>query len=70
MIDDLTPLHQLDTDMTKEEVILFKPKDSYRMSGGRGATSKTQGTNHYGGVAINFFIKEQKEGESCFCEYL
>lgn len=61
MIDDLTPLHQLDTDMTKEEVILFKPKDSYRMSGGRGATSKTQGTNHYGGVAINFFIKEQKE---------
>ena len=31
------------------------------MSGGRGATSKTQGTNHYGGVAINFFIKEQKE---------
>ena len=61
MIDDLTPLHQLDTDMIKEEVILFKPKDSYRMSGGRGATSKTQGTNHYGGVAINFFIKEQKE---------
>ena len=61
MIDDLTPLHQLDTDMIKEEVILFKPKDSYRMSGGRGATSKTQGTNHYGGVAINFFIQEQKE---------
>lgn len=61
MIDDLTPLHQLDTDMIKEEVILFKPKDSYRMSGGHGATSKTQGTNHYGGVAINFFIKEQKE---------
>ena len=61
MIDDLTPLHQLDTDMIKEEVILFKPKDSYRMSGGRGATSKTQGTNHYGGVAINFFIQEQKK---------
>ena len=57
MIDDLTPLHQLSSNLVKEDVILFKPQDSYRMGGGNGRTSKTSGTNHPGGVAINFFIK-------------
>lgn len=59
MIDDLTPLYQLTTEATKQNVILFKPQDSYRMGGGRGTTSKTMGTNHPGGVAINYFIKEK-----------
>ncbi len=61
MIDDLTPIHQLTTSAMKEDVILFKPQDSYRMGGGRGRTSKTAGTNHPGGVAINYFIKEKEE---------
>lgn len=59
MIDDLTPLHQLDEEMLKQKVILFAPQDSYRMGGGGGATSRTRGTNHPGGVAINYFIKEK-----------
>jgi photosystem II stability/assembly factor-like uncharacterized protein len=59
MIDDLTPLHQLTAEATKQDVILFKPQDSYRMGGGRGRTSKTMGTNHPGGVAVNYFIKEK-----------
>ena len=61
MIDDLTPLHQLTPDKMKDDVILFKPQDSYAMGGGRGRTSKTAGTNHPGGVAINYFIKEKGE---------
>ena len=60
MIDDLTPLHQLSSNLVKEDVILFKPQDSYRMGGGNGRISKTAGTNHPGGVAINFFIKEKE----------
>ena len=59
MIDDLTPIHQLTSSAIKEEIILFKPQDSYRMGGGNGRTSKTAGTNHPGGVAINYFIKEK-----------
>ena len=59
MIDDLTPLHQLTSSLVQEDMVLFKPQDSYRMSGGNGRTSKTSGTNHPGGVAINFFIKEE-----------
>ena len=63
MIDDLTPFHQLNTSIIKDDVILFKPQDSYRMSGGNGRTSKTAGTNHPGGVAINYFIKENDKKE-------
>lgn len=61
IIDDLTPIHQLTTNVMKKNVILFKPQDSYRMGGGRGATSKTAGTNHYGGVAINYYIKNKEK---------
>ena len=32
--------------------------DSYRLNGGRGVTSKTQGQNHFGGVAVNFYVKD------------
>ena len=63
MIDDLTPIHQLTNSIIKEDVILFKPQDSYAMSGGNGRTSKTAGTNHPGGVAINYFIKEKGKKE-------
>jgi hypothetical protein len=34
------------------------------MGGGNGRTSKTLGTNHPGGVAINFFIKEKEANKS------
>ena len=58
MIDDLTPIHQLTTNTKKEKVTLFTPKASYQLSGGNGRTSKTQGTNHPGGVAVYFNINE------------
>ncbi len=58
IIDDLTILHQLNNELIKDELILFKPMDSYRMSGGNGKTSKTQGQNHNGGVAVNFYVKD------------
>ncbi|WP_405563090.1 WD40/YVTN/BNR-like repeat-containing protein [Polaribacter sp. Asnod6-C07] len=60
IIDDLTPLHQLNT-LEKEDVILYKPKDAYNLSGGRGRTSRTSGTNHSGGVNIYYYINELKE---------
>ena len=60
IIDDLTPLHQINTSNT-ENVILYKPKDAYNLSGGRGRTSRTAGTNHSGGVNIYFYIKELQD---------
>ena len=61
IIDDLTPLHQLNNNTVKQDVVLYKPKDAYALSGGRGRTSKRYGTNHPGGVAVNYFIKELNE---------
>ncbi|MEP5103593.1 MAG: glycosyl hydrolase, partial [Ekhidna sp.] len=57
MIDDLTPLHQLNEANGKSHY-LYKPMDSYRMGGGNGRTSKTAGTNHPGGVIVNYFVKD------------
>lgn len=57
MIDDLTPLHQLQSVGAKTHY-LFRPLDSYRMGGGNGRESKTSGTNHPGGVLVNFFVKD------------
>lgn len=58
IIDDLTPLHQLTPELASSNLMLYKPQDSYRMTGGRGRTYKTEGTNHYGGVAIHYYIGE------------
>ena len=63
IIDDLTPLHQLNT-ATNEDLILYKPKDAYNLSGGNGSTSRTAGTNHSGGVNIYYYIKELNEKDT------
>ena len=61
IIDDLTPLHQLNEKLISKESFLYKPMDSYRM-GGSSRKSKTAGQNHPGGVIINYFVKNlQKE---------
>ena len=64
IIDDLTPLHQLNLSILKQDVVLYKPKDAYNLSGGNGKTSRTAGTNHSGGVAVNYFIKETTEKDT------
>ncbi|WP_339884398.1 WD40/YVTN/BNR-like repeat-containing protein [Polaribacter vadi] len=64
IIDDLTPLHQLNSSTLKKEVVLYKPKDAYNLSGGNGRTSRTAGTNHAGGVAVNYFIKSANKKDT------
>ena len=64
IIDDLTPLHQLNETIPKEKVVLYQPKDAYNLSGGNGRTSKTAGTNHAGGVVVNFYIDKIEEKDS------
>ena len=58
MLDDLTVIHQLNTDMIAAPLTLFKPKTTYRMAGSGGKTSLTEGTNLPNGVIVNFNIKE------------
>lgn len=65
MIDDLSPLHQLSDEVAKSDAYLYRPLDSYRMGGGqRSRPSKTEGSNHPGGVMVHFYLKEiSKEQE-------
>ncbi len=56
IIDDLTPLHQLNKELISKNEFLFKPMDSYRMGGSK-RKSKTAGQNHPGGVIVNYYIK-------------
>lgn len=59
IIDDLTPLHQLNESIANSEFHLYKPMPSYRMFGGQRRTpSKTEGQNHPGGVMIHFYLKD------------
>lgn len=69
LIDDLTPLHQIDESIMSEPVHLFKPMDSYRMDGGQGRPSKTAGTNHPGGVMVKFFIKDTTQVDTVRLEF-
>ncbi len=58
IIDDITPLHQLSDEVAAKPFYLFKPMKTYRMGGGNGATSRTAGTNHPGGVLVNYYLKD------------
>ena len=59
LIDDLTPLHQLNDVIAKSDVHLFKPMPSYRMNGGQTKEQpKTEGKNHPNGVMIHYFLKD------------
>ena len=64
IVGDLTPLHQINESVLKQDVVLYKPKDAYNLSGGNGRTSRTSGTNHSGGVAVNYFVKEVAEKDT------
>jgi len=63
IIDDLTPLHQINESIISKEAFIFKPMDSYRMDGSS-RKSKTAGQNHPGGVLINYFVKTLEEKDT------
>ena len=60
IIDDLTPLHQLNNSNHNNDFHLFKPIDSYRMGyPSWGGSSSTQGKNHHNGVEVFFNIDKK-----------
>jgi photosystem II stability/assembly factor-like uncharacterized protein len=58
LIDDLTPLHQLNDQVATADFHLYKPMPSYRMGGSQGRPVRTAGQNHPGGVMVHYFIKD------------
>jgi photosystem II stability/assembly factor-like uncharacterized protein len=61
ILDDLTPLHQIEPGTAAPDAFLFKPRDAYRMRGGW--PSETAGANPPAGSVIRYFLKEKPEVE-------
>jgi photosystem II stability/assembly factor-like uncharacterized protein len=66
IIDDLTPLHQLDESVANADVHLFQPKPSYRMrQPGRGERDPLlEGENHPPGVMFYFNLNETPDEDN------
>jgi len=69
LIDDLTPLHQLNNDISIKDFYLYKPMPSYRMDGGSGRISKTTGQNHPGGVMVSYYLKNVSDSTKVRLEF-
>ncbi len=57
LIDDLTPLHQLENGLAEKPFHLYQPLDTWRMGGG-GRPSRTAGTNHPGGAIVHYYVRD------------
>ncbi len=61
LIDDITPLHQLNKNTASAKFHLYKPLDSYKMDGGGRGPSKTAGENHPGGVLVHYYMQQKPD---------
>tara|TARA_Y100000768_G_scaffold330461_1_gene269166 strand:+ start:280 stop:3387 length:3108 start_codon:yes stop_codon:yes gene_type:complete len=64
LIDDLTPLHQLNDQVNNASFKLFKPIDSYRMGRLSRGTPRNAGKNHHNGVEVFFNIDDNLLNEN------
>lgn len=60
ILDDLTPLHQIDEGVAQAEAFLFKPRETYRM-GGRDFPRPHVGQNPPSGSVVYYYLKEKPE---------
>lgn len=70
LIDDLTPLHQLNNDIASSKFHLYQPMRSWRIGGGSRGNSKTTGKNHPGGVLINFYLQDTAKSDTITLEVM
>ncbi len=73
MIDDLSPLHQLNGEIAAKTMHLYQPKPAVRLaqSGGWGRPNMLlEGENHPNGVLFNFFVKDLKDDQAVRLEIL
>ncbi len=64
IIDDLTPLHQLNNTVAGSKFHLYKPMDTYKMgapSGWGGPNLKLEGQNHPGGVMVHYYMQQKPD---------
>ena len=58
ILDDLTPLHQLSTEVANSSIFLYKPKDAINTYGFSPPPQPELGTNPYQGAVIKYYLKD------------
>ena len=68
ILDDLTPLHQLNNKVAGSKSHLYKPRDTYRLNagGGWGGPSPTWGSNPPNGIMTFYYLNEELDKDSDF----
>ncbi len=61
LIDDLTPLHQLNDELKRKDHFLFKPLDAYKIGQPGNHESLKLGQNHHSGVMVYYYLKNKPE---------
>ncbi len=56
ILDDITPLQQLDANAMKKNALLFAPRTTWRTGGFASERTRNQGTNLQSGVLVNYWI--------------
>lgn len=64
ILDDLTPLHQLNGDIKQASTFLFQPRDTYKTDGSRDTTAVALGENPANGVSIYYYLNNVPEDDS------
>jgi len=65
VLDDLTPLYQLNDEVARSVTYLYKPRDAYRMPGfsGFGQRGATIGQNPPSGAVVYYYLKDTPKDE-------
>ncbi|MCB0642410.1 MAG: glycosyl hydrolase, partial [Phaeodactylibacter sp.] len=70
IIDDLTPLHQINRRNIFKPFHLFEPLESYRMDGYQAKKTEQAGQNHPGGVMVYYYLSEVKDDSKVELSFL
>ena len=64
MIDDITPLRNINTDVMKSKFWLYQPRGTYRIGGSGRSGGLTSGVNLQSGVLFNYYFKDIPDSNS------
>ncbi|MEW5842372.1 MAG: glycosyl hydrolase [Bacteroidota bacterium] len=64
ILDDISPLRQLNNDVENKNFWLYQPRPTFRMGGGGGGGGLTAGKNLQSGVILNYYFKEMPDSGS------
>ena len=64
VLDDLTPLYQLNKNIAERDHFLFQPRPTYRLRGGKIEDPASAGENPPPGVMIHYYLKNKPDSDA------